>query len=465
MNLNEQSTTFIVSWDDLNARTITLVTEGLRIGRANTCDIVLNHPLVARLNAGIRQIEGRSYVLNLSTSNPVLLNDRPVPLAEAVALTDSDIVKVGPFLLHITFEGGAVCVRVQSLTGKAWAADNQEESNKDGHRKEVSETLNVFWEKRSRERIIPARPESAPSLPRDTRLRSISKKLHRIFRQVIARFDERDPVDFTVFSPPVVRTGEMFLVQVFVHRPEQAQTTSQLAKEFDADTARRGYTSLEAEVAKGEVLMVHLSLPSLQVNYPQEHLRWDGRPCAVQFNVLVPAEGDRRTVIGTAMISDGNVPLGHIKFKLGVETGSTVLHAVGEVPTGESARRYRKAFISYASDDRAEVVKRVQMLAQLKINYFQDIFDLEPGARWKQQLYRYIDDSDLFLLFWSSSAKNSEWVMNEVNYALKRQEQNAKGLALPEIIPVIIEGPPPVKPPPELAHLHFNDYLIYFTLL
>lgn len=28
--------------------------------------------------------------------------------------------------------------------------------------------------------------------------------------------------------------------------------------------------------------------------------------------------------------------------------------------------------------------------------------------------------------------------------------------------PVIVEGPPPVPPPPELAHLHFNDPLIYF---
>ena len=34
--------------------------------------------------------------------------------------------------------------------------------------------------------------------------------------------------------------------------------------------------------------------------------------------------------------------------------------------------------------------------------------------------------------------------------------------APPEIIPVPIEGPPPVAPPPELAHLHFNDRLLYF---
>ena len=37
--------------------------------------------------------------------------------------------------------------------------------------------------------------------------------------------------------------------------------------------------------------------------------------------------------------------------------------------TGETAQRYRHAFISYASTDRREVLKRVQMLARLRIRF------------------------------------------------------------------------------------------------
>ena len=85
---------------------------------------------------------------------------------------------------------------------------------------------------------------------------------------------------------------------------------------------------------------------------------------------------------------------------------------------------------------------------------------LEPGDRWEKSLYKYIDESDLFLLFWSSAAKASEWVTKEWQYALERKGSNE--MNPPEIVPVIIEGPPPVEPPPELAHLHFNDPLIYF---
>jgi hypothetical protein len=100
------------------------------------------------------------------------------------------------------------------------------------------------------------------------------------------------------------------------------------------------------------------------------------------------------------------------------------------------------------------------MLARLRIHFFQDILDLDPGVRWQRELYRHIDKSDLFLLFWSTPARESKWVLEEMRYALKRKGD--KDLAPPEILPIVIEGPPPPPPPPELAHLHFNDYLLYF---
>ena len=75
-------------------------------------------------------------------------------------------------------------------------------------------------------------------------------------------------------------------------------------------------------------------------------------------------------------------------------------------------------------------------------------------------LYTEIDHCDVFFLFWSSAAKKSEWVLKEVDYAMTRNGGN--DLARPDILPVIIEGPPPVEPPAKLAHLHFNDRILYF---
>ncbi len=128
-------------------------------------------------------------------------------------------------------------------------------------------------------------------------------------------------------------------------------------------------------------------------------------------------------------------------------------------PTGQ-ASRYRNAFISYASSDRSEVIRRVQVLEALGIKYFQDLLDLDPGERWEKAIYRAIDDADLFLLFWSNAARNSPFVRKEIGYAIQLKEgQDEKP---PEIIPIVIEGPPAPAPPEELAHLHFSDRILYF---
>ena len=60
---------------------------------------------------------------------------------------------------------------------------------------------------------------------------------------------------------------------------------------------------------------------------------------------------------------------------------------------------------------------------------------------------------------WSQAARDSQWVRQEAEYAHDRQAGQED--RPPEIIPIIIEGPPPVAPPPELNFLHFNDKYIY----
>ena len=82
-------------------------------------------------------------------------------------------------------------------------------------------------------------------------------------------------------------------------------------------------------------------------------------------------------------------------------------------------------------------------------------FDLEPGERWLEAIEHAIDDSDLFVLFWSHDAEQSTWVRREVQHALQHQGLDEE--ELPEIWPVILDGPPPATPWQELSHLHFDD--------
>ena len=54
---------------------------------------------------------------------------------------------------------------------------------------------------------------------------------------------------------------------------------------------------------------------------------------------------------------------------------------------GDSARHYNHVFVSYASQDRNEVIKRVQTLVAVGVPFFQDVLDLDPGQPWQPELY------------------------------------------------------------------------------
>ena len=268
-----------------------------------------------------------------------------------------------------------------------------------------------------------------------------------------------DNVTCTVFAPSSVRPGDALLVQVFAHLETDGARAQKLAKTYDSSTSTKGAALLDAPIARGAELVFTLHVPGAMVDDPVQPLVWRGAPEPVQFGVTVPADRNGGNLIGTVSVSDGSVPIGRVKFAVRVVAAPTETETRSK-SLPQSWCRFRHAFISYASQDRAEVLKRTQMLDRVGIQLFQDLLSLNPGERWEKSLYKMIDQSDVLFLFWSSHAKASEWVLKEVRYALDRHAGD--DMAPPEIIPVPLEGPPPVLPPPELRELHFNDRFLYF---
>jgi hypothetical protein len=66
--------TFIIVREDLQLDPATIVSEGVLLGRLPTCELLLNHPSVSRLHAGISYNDGDYYIRTLRQSNPVVLN-------------------------------------------------------------------------------------------------------------------------------------------------------------------------------------------------------------------------------------------------------------------------------------------------------------------------------------------------------------------------------------------------------
>jgi len=106
---------YVIIRDDLPVDPATIISDGLLIGRLPQCELLLNHPSVSRVQAGIRQYEDSYYLFALRPKNPVILNGKPVEENEALAA--GDIVEVGPFHLQIDSAGEALVIRVELRIG------------------------------------------------------------------------------------------------------------------------------------------------------------------------------------------------------------------------------------------------------------------------------------------------------------------------------------------------------------
>jgi hypothetical protein len=302
--------------------------------------------------------------------------------------------------------------------------------------------------------------ESAGRMPDDARVLfegplTVNRSAERPV-QSAGSADGSEPVDVAVFCPSAVARGSVFLVQAFLYPPPDEATVSAEACMADSTAERRGTVSLPLDLPHGTRVDLHLEMAGLTTSEPDATIVWRGRAVAAQFDVSVPNAATGAQAIGRLRIAVEGVPTATLRF--------VVALAPADMPPAPPevrqlyASRYRRAFVSYSSTDRAEVLRRVQAFKIAGISVFQDVLDLEPGDRWERALYCRIDECDVFYLFWSRAAAESIWVGKEIAYALKRkggEEENP-----PHIQPVPIEGPPIFPPPASLSALHFNDALL-----
>ncbi len=178
MSVVKQST-FVIIREDRSVDPKTIFRQGLRIGRAPDSDIWLNHETVSRLHAGINEVAGYFFIINLSASSATALNGRIVPFDEAAALTVGDELQIGPFFLHI--EQADTILRIRIVAQFALAVGEREPRHKaEAYKKqraarsriaptsEVSNSLKIWWDdKRTREkagRLSPLHPQAPPRL-------------------------------------------------------------------------------------------------------------------------------------------------------------------------------------------------------------------------------------------------------------------------------------------------------------
>ncbi len=101
---------FVIKRKDLDVDEISIVSEGLTLGRTPGNNVVLNNPTVSRTHAGITQVGNEFIVFNLAPQNRTLVNGEQV---DKFPVGDGDVIQIGPFFLIAGLTGPDLELTVQ----------------------------------------------------------------------------------------------------------------------------------------------------------------------------------------------------------------------------------------------------------------------------------------------------------------------------------------------------------------
>ena len=155
-----------------------------------------------------------------------------------------------------------------------------------------------------------------------------------------------EDADCTVFSPPSIARGRRILVQVLLHSSRTSEDLESLAKESDPAARRRGFQTLQLPVRRGDELSVSLESEFLEIEEPTQVIRWSGETCNLQYSVLAPKHLKLGPCQMKVIVRKGILPIGRILFTVSVVRRLSLSSNADSRPTGDSAHRFRRAFVS-----------------------------------------------------------------------------------------------------------------------
>ena len=274
----------------------------------------------------------------------------------------------------------------------------------------------------------------------------------------------KDSVDVIVFAPKKSHRGGKFLVQVFISAQDQGKyAINTKALKADPTTVERKIATLLVELSHGDGIDVRLEGDHVDIENDFRHLTWNGQSISCDFVIRIPEMpyAFQHTLMRATVYRE-KIPVGDVTFV--VEIGRAISAEDEVEPTGYSSRVFTRAFFSYSSEDVSTIKGVVQAYEIANIKCFWDRKSLKPGENWAKRIEYEIHKSDLFLLCWSEAARNSKMVEREIEIAIYCNRRWPESpLSRPAIKPLILEGPPPPKPPHYLKHLNFDDPIMYIV--
>ena len=268
-----------------------------------------------------------------------------------------------------------------------------------------------------------------------------------------------DDVRFTVYRPRAARPGRREQLLAFAHKTDEYEEDGQVvdpveevarqAQEVLGDLSRHLTSAQDSELplTRGDTLRFVPVVDGIEFNPAALEFRWLRGVHREVFEFTPGAHLDGQTLTGRLSVYLGLRLVADVTLRIRVD------RAAPDGPQDPSRGRvYGKVFPSYSHQDAMVVDQIATAAGALGHQYLRDVERLRAGQDWQTELERYIDDADIFQLFWSPASMTSPHVQHEWTYALS--------LGRPDFVrPVYWQQPrpsaPPHLPPPELDRLHF----------
>lgn len=253
-------------------------------------------------------------------------------------------------------------------------------------------------------------------------------------------------VQFSAVTPRNFIDGEHAIINLIIYQEEFYEILDEIIENGQSEFKKNhgGFFQIRKKTKVG------LRLFSKEISYEEKYERiWNGGFINFTFDVLIPENNKLRTISFGAEVYLNDVPAANLFF--------VVECVLNTEPPKIIRRDILSAFVSYARENQKEVLRIIQGIKKARpdMDIFFDQETLHSGENWSTTLCREIENRDLFYLFWSVAAKNSEWVEKEWRYALEKK-------GIDSIEPVPLEPPTKCSPPIELSSKHFDDKWLRF---
>lgn len=200
----------------------------------------------------------------------------------------------------------------------------------------------------------------------------------------------------------------------------------------------------QADVPEGALVTATPHLDGFQFNPPSVSIGFYKDWHRFDFEVRAKGAPLNQSANGLLTFSVEGIIVADVPLSIFV--GATT--SAGE-QTNSVAKVYQSIFCSYSHRDQQIVARAERAYKALGLDYLRDVVSLKSGQEWSDELLALINRADIFQLFWSRAAAQSEHVRYEWEHALQ-----VAGWRANFIRPVYWEDPQP-DIPQELKHIHF----------